>query len=60
MGQFERTLIIVDDNSSLHYVEGCTAPSYSESSLHAAIVEIYVGKILNVDIPLFKLGNKCV
>ena len=44
MGQFERTLIIVDANSSLHYVEGCTAPSYSESSLHAAIVEIYVGK----------------
>lgn len=44
MGQFERTLIIVDDNSSLHYVEGCTATSYSESSLHAAIVEIYVGK----------------
>ena len=44
MGQFERTLIIVDDNSSLHYVEGCTAPSYSESSLHAAIVEIYVDK----------------
>ena len=44
MGQFERTLILVDDNSSLHYVEGCTAPSYSESSLHAAIVEIYVGK----------------
>lgn len=44
MGQFERTLIIVDDNSSLHYVEGCTAPTYSESSLHAAVVEIYVGK----------------
>ena len=44
MGQFERTLIIVDDNSSLHYIEGCTAPSYSESSLHAAVVEIYVGK----------------
>ena len=44
MGQFERTLIIVDDNSSLHYVEGCTAPSYRESSLHAAIVEIDVGK----------------
>ena len=44
MGQFERTLIIIDDNSSLHYVEGCTAPTYSESSLHAAIVEIYVGK----------------
>lgn len=44
MGQFERTLIIVDDNSSLHYVEGCTAPTYSDSSLHAAVVEIYVGK----------------
>jgi len=44
MGQFERTLIIVDDNSSLHYVEGCTAPNYSDSSLHAAVVEIYVGK----------------
>ncbi len=44
MGQFERTLIVVDDNSSLHYVEGCTAPTYTESSLHAAVVEIYVGK----------------
>ena len=44
MGQFERTLIIVDDNSDLHYIEGCTAPTYSEASLHAAVVEIYVGK----------------
>ena len=44
IGQFERSLIIVDDNSDLHYIEGCTAPSYSESSLHAAVVEIYVGK----------------
>ncbi len=44
MGQFERTLIIVDDDSELHYIEGCTAPTYSESSLHAAVVEIYVGK----------------
>ena len=44
MGQFERTLIIVDDNSSLHYIEGCTAPTYSSSSLHAAVVEIFVGK----------------
>lgn len=42
MGQFERTLIIVDDDSSLHYVEGCTAPQYSAYSLHAAVVEIYV------------------
>ncbi len=44
MGQFERTLIIVGDNSNLHYIEGCTAPTYSDSSLHAAVVEIYVGK----------------
>jgi Fe-S cluster assembly protein SufB len=44
MGQFERTLIIVDDNSELHYVEGCTAPTYSDASLHAAVVEIYVGR----------------
>ncbi len=43
MGQFERTLIIVDDDSELHYIEGCTAPTYSEDSLHAAVVEIYVG-----------------
>ena len=44
MGQFERSLIIVDDNSYLHYIEGCTAPTYSDSALHAAVVEIYVGK----------------
>lgn len=44
MGQFERTLIVVDDDSELHYIEGCTAPEYSESALHAAVVEIYVGK----------------
>ncbi len=44
LGQFERTLIIVDDNSELHYIEGCTAKEYSQSNLHAAVVEIYVGK----------------
>lgn len=44
MGQFERTLIIVDEGSELHYMEGCTAPTYSEDSLHAAVVEIFVGK----------------
>lgn len=44
LGQFERTLIVVDDNSELHYIEGCTAKSYSSSNLHAAVVEIYVGK----------------
>ena len=44
MGQFERTLIIVDDDSELHYIEGCTAPTYTEDALHAAVVEIFVGK----------------
>ena len=44
LGQFERTIIIVDDYSSLDYIEGCTAKSYSTTSLHAGVVEIYVGK----------------
>ena len=44
MGQFERTLIIVGEGSELHYIEGCTAPYYTEDALHAAVVEIYVGK----------------
>lgn len=41
-GQFERTLIIAEEGSSVHYVEGCTAPVYSSDSLHAAVVEIFV------------------
>ena len=44
MGQFERTLIIVDEDAYLHYVEGCTAPIYSSDSLHSAVVEIVVKK----------------
>ncbi len=44
MGQFERTLIIVDEGASVHYVEGCTAPIYSTASLHSAVVEIIVKK----------------
>src|SRR6266513_2791493 len=44
MGQFERTLIIVDEDASVHYVEGCTAPIYSSDSLHSAVVEIIVKK----------------
>lgn len=44
MGQFERTLIVVDEDASLHYVEGCTAPIYTTDSLHAAVVEIFVRK----------------
>ena len=43
-GQFERTLIIVDEGADVHYVEGCTAPTYSKESLHAAVVEIVVLK----------------
>ncbi|WP_276886511.1 Fe-S cluster assembly protein SufB [Allobaculum stercoricanis] len=43
-GQFERTLIIVDEGADVHYVEGCTAPIYSKDSLHAAVVEIFVHK----------------
>ncbi len=43
-GQFERTLIIVDEGADLHYIEGCTAPTYSKESLHAAVVEIVVLK----------------
>ncbi|MBW3539586.1 MAG: Fe-S cluster assembly protein SufB [Planctomycetes bacterium] len=42
MGQFERTLIIVDEGASVHYVEGCTAPTYTTESLHSAVVEILV------------------
>lgn len=44
MGQFERTLIIVDEGANLHYIEGCTAPTYSSESLHSAVVEIVVKK----------------
>ena len=44
MGQFERTLIIVDEGADVHYVEGCTAPIHSKESLHAAVVEIVVLK----------------
>ncbi len=42
MGQFERTLIIADEGSSVHYVEGCSAPTYSSDSLHSAVVEIFI------------------
>ena len=43
MGQFERTLIIADEGSKVHYIEGCSAPTYSTDSLHSAVVEIAVG-----------------
>jgi Fe-S cluster assembly protein SufB len=44
MGQFERTLIIVDEGASVHYVEGCTAPTYAKDSLHSGVIEIIVRK----------------
>lgn len=44
MGQFERTLIIVDEGAELHYMEGCTAVTHTSDALHAAVVEIFVGK----------------
>ncbi len=44
MGQFERTLIIVDEGAFMHYVEGCTAPTYSRDSLHSGVIEIVVKK----------------
>ena len=44
MGQFERTLIIADEGSYVHYVEGCTAPIYSKDSFHSGVIEIIVKK----------------
>ena len=44
MGQFERSIIIVDDGAKCSYVEGCTAPQYSKDSMHAAVVEVFVGQ----------------
>lgn len=56
-GQFERTLIIVDEGADVHYVEGCTAPIFSTDSLHAAVVEIVVLKMQNVDTLPYKIGQ---
>ncbi len=43
-GQFERTMIIVDEGAKVHYIEGCTAPNFSSSSLHSGVIEIFVKK----------------
>ncbi len=48
MGQFERTLIIADKGSQVHYIEGCSAPVYTSDSLHSAVVEIVVGEAARV------------
>ncbi len=44
LGQFERTIIIAEEGSSVHYIEGCTAPQYSEAALHTGVIEIFVKK----------------
>ena len=44
IGQFERTLIVVDEGAECHYIEGCTAPVYSSESLHSAVVELIAHK----------------
>lgn len=47
-GQFEHTLIVAEEGSEVHYIEGCTAPKYSSTSMHSAVVEIFVGKNAHV------------
>ena len=44
LGQFERTIIIADEGSNVHYIEGCTAPQYTEAALHTGVIEIFVKK----------------
>ena len=56
MGQFERTLIIADEGSSIHYVEGCTAPTYSTDSLHSAVVELIAMEGAKHVTPQYKTG----
>lgn len=60
MGQFERTLIIADEGSSVHYIEGCTAPTYSSDSLHSAVVEIIVKKDARVQYTTIQNWSKNV
>lgn len=60
MGQFERTLIIADEGSSVHYVEGCTAPTYSTDSLHSAVVEILIRPKANVQYTTIQNWSKNV
>src|SRR6202162_1884813 len=60
MGQFERTLIIAEPGSYVHYVEGCTAPTYSSDSLHSAVVEIIVKRGARVRYPTIQKWSKNV
>ena len=58
IGQFERTIIIADEGSQVHYVEGCTAPSYTTNSLHSGVIEIIVKKGARVAIQPFRTGQQ--
>jgi Fe-S cluster assembly protein SufB len=44
LGQFERTLIIIEEGCQVHYIEGCTAPVYDKNNLHAAVVEVFINQ----------------
>ena len=57
-GQFEHTLIIVDEGASLHFIEGCSAPKYNVANLHAGAVELFVKKTPVYDIPQSKTGQR--
>ena len=59
-GQFERSLIIVEEGGSIQYIEGCTAPTYTTNSLHAANVEIIVKKDASSAIQRFKISGQCL
>lgn len=60
MGQFERTIIIAEKGSKVHYIEGCSAPIYSEASLHAAVVEVFVGESARVQYTTIQNWSKNV
>jgi Fe-S cluster assembly protein SufB len=60
MGQFERTIIIAEKGSKVHYIEGCSAPIYSQASLHAAVVEVFVGQNARVQYTTIQNWSKNV
>lgn len=57
-GQFEHTLIIVDEGAYLHFIEGCSAPKYNVANLHAGCVELFVGKMQNCVTPPSRTGPR--
>ena len=57
-GQFEHTLIIVDEGAQLHFIEGCSAPKYNVANLHAGCVELFVGKMRSFATPPLRTGPR--